>query len=1539
MPQLVFPAPGTENSLQFSSQFGGIDLGSSAAARIPNLLNYTEDLNNAQWEKGTDLIAPKSAQFNTVDSYLNDLDLLRPTVFSIVKLNSNFRFDKFQIYNSADQYVFDKDLLLLDNLYRPVRNEIDVFQITTTDRLSYLRQNIILEKNQYYTLSFYVKRGTATNLQLAVYADSAYPLLAPFSYYHLTNELFFSRISATFFYPDTVYNNPLNNTVTVYLLYPFTPPGQAGTVFLHKPQLERGQAATNYEPSVGFSLASQGAISKSNSRDLVLGAITPYPFSSNTLVAPALPITGYDYVSFDSARQYVFDTDLLPTTTPPAIQANVVTNRTFYFPYQPVAPFTANTFVRFTYASGNIGKDTVYYVNSTTNYSINIAASVLPYIGGTITDAASFTYNQNKINEINSRLNQKNLGGDAISNYYIANYYKPNFKGLKFNLDPVDQKNNLFIIPPANENQLFNINILETLSSKYKLRLPLAEDNNKRTDGIISRWYSSAYNLYIDLATYSKLTTDKFLLPIYPKDQVNIYGTSASGILKFTNIGLGALRADVENLYSLKSLGKILSVIGNRLADLTSVENRRKIVGRLAQNYFTLLKSVPDNRRVDQIRLGRLIRQSVDDRIRSNVTVTGNLTVSPINNFSLYQSTVQSIRSNRSTFTPVQRLVLTTDFWLAGSRQIVNFNRVDNDYAPLTNDTIERQLKLTNLLSSIYQTQEVRADPVRFDVGNFTRQIIVNGILNENFLYRLGRIENNTIFTPLVQNYIDQITNINFINKKLFVLQSAPDQRPAAKMIFRPTAKADGNEFFGVAKVLVRERLRTAGFADTAVTQLRKYVNEGAVGPVLRVVGQNNITYDVVRDFIFDNDFSGNTLIPLTANTNANANTVTVSVNSRMELISPAVYFDGYDDIVNSTSSIFGSLLDFHPVGTIEMFVQPVIDKQIQIIASFGDSGKNFGSDIANLNSTDIFLNKNLQVCIGKVGIAIGATSTIASAEIPETILVRTTTSLSSHKLSHLAVVFENYNIRIYIDGVQQNLIGGTQGYNFSPSQYRMAIGYSAGLISAFIPVELLLVGGGGSTGGYTNGGAGGGGGGGGVLVGTATLTRSTAYSVTIGSGGSATSAYPGSAGNNTVISLGSITYTAFGGGGGSNSASGGSGGGSFQGSTPTRNSPTQTTQSTFTGYGSGGGSGSSGGSGAGAGGGGGGAGGSGADGYATFPFGCAGFGGNGGPGFYSTITGANVAYGGGGGGGSEGLCGRGGVGGGGNGWSHCMGAGYGWSATQPGVANTGGGAGGSGGSGGTNGSGANGGSGVIVIATQENTGISVSGNLTYDQVYTRPGWNVYRLLGGTGTFQFGTSPLGGNPARAIGLSSSDPALSPQQLMNLGYSTNGFYWYRASEMSSTVQLYTQFNLADNRAWVRVFSAPFAATATVNQVGQTIPWHGILLQESNGNNRQFTYFATRQLFNTRSDTATSTSGSISGVRVFIGQAGGHGFYNTAQLPCNWGSSQNGLIASGYDGSCGSFPDAMRWGIANGSVNYSMLGSATVETWVYWTHIGS
>lgn len=1191
MPQLVFPAPGSENAAQLGSLFGGIDLDSSTAASIQNLLNYTEDISNGLWERGTDLYNPVESLFDSLGYYLNDTDSLNRQSVYITKLQSGSTLRKFDYYNAADQYVYEKDLLVRDHIYRSVRNDIDVFQITTTSRQCYLRQNINLEKNQWYTFSFYAKRGTATNLQLAVFTDTTWALIAPFSYYHLTNEATYTRISVTFFYPDITYSNPFSNQVSIYLLYPFNPPADPGTVFIMQPQLERGQATSKYEPSAALSLASQAAINKSATQARSLGVIAPYAFSSNTLTSPSLPITGYDYVRFDSTRQYLFDTDLLPTTVPAANVSNVVTNRTFYFPYQPVAPFAANTFVRFAYTSfsnrGNISQatDRVYYINSATNFSVTISASVLPYIGGTIIDAASWTRNQNKINEVNSKLSQAAIGSDPVSNYYVANYYKPNFRGLKFNLDPVDQKNNLIL---TSDSQVLRISVLGSLGLPYKLRLPLAEGHDRisRASGQILRWYSPAY---VDTGLYSKLSTDKLLLPTYLKDQQSIYRSFGAGILKITGLTLGAFSAAVENLYNLGSLGKIQSVTGNRLVDLTTVENRRRIVAKLAQNYFTVLRPVQyDPVRVNQVRISNLVRQAVNERVRSNVTVTGNLTVSPVNNFSNYQSAVQTFVFNKTSFSPAQRLLLTTDPWLAGStRQFIDTRRIDVDYPLLlVSDTVDRKLLRIDSLSSIYQKQEVRSDNIRFLVNNFTRQINLVGIKNEDYLYNIGRIATSQIFTPLVQNYLErlittgriiykpsvttnntQLPSVSVLNKKLFVLRTPADQKP-------------------VANFFIRERLRSASFTDSTLTHLRKYVNEGAVGQTLRVVGQSNITYNVAREFIFDTDFSGNSLVPLTANTNANATSITVSVNRNLQLNSPAVYFDGYDDYVTMTNFLGGSLLDFHPSSTIEMFVQPIKNRDLQIIASIGENNKPYGTSLSGLNPTEIFLNRNLQVCIGSLPPRLNQTGTgitqVVQADVPEQILAQTVSPLSPSKLSHLAIVFDNYNIRMYIDGIQQQLVGQTQGYTFSPTSNRMVIGSywatgsqpmvaSGGVVTTYgnyrvhtftgldtfnitsignlgATLDVLIVGGGGAGGSAI----GGGGGGGGVVYLPGVTPTVGSYPIVVGSGGTAAAAAQ------NVTSGSGGPSTAFGatgaGGGGSGThdtgvgVAGGSGGGAAAG-------------------------------------------------------------------------------------------------------------------------------------------------------------------------------------------------------------------------------------------------------------------------------------------------------------------------------------------------------------------------------------------------------
>ena len=181
------------------------------------------------------------------------------------------------------------------------------------------------------------------------------------------------------------------------------------------------------------------------------------------------------------------------------------------------------------------------------------------------------------------------------------------------------------------------------------------------------------------------------------------------------------------------------------------------------------------------------------------------------------------------------------------------------------------------------------------------------------------------------------------------------------------------------------------------------------------------------------------------------------------------------------------------------------------------------------------------------------------------------------------------------------------------------------------------------------------------------------------------------------------------------------------------------------------------------------------------------------------------------------------------------------------------------------------------------------------------------------------------------------PLTSPSQA-----SSDGFYLYRSGTMTNPVQLFTRVNLVDGRNWVRVFSSPFASTATVNEIGKNIPFTGFLIQNpprpSGGFSTliNYSYFSTPQLFNTRNSTALTTGGNKPGFAVYIGAAGGHGFYNpNLQRPCSWSNSV-GLVGAGFDGNCGTFPNAIRWGWGQSGVPACQMSSpGTVwDTWITW-----
>jgi hypothetical protein len=171
----------------------------------------------------------------------------------------------------------------------------------------------------------------------------------------------------------------------------------------------------------------------------------------------------------------------------------------------------------------------------------------------------------------------------------------------------------------------------------------------------------------------------------------------------------------------------------------------------------------------------------------------------------------------------------------------------------------------------------------------------------------------------------------------------------------------------------------------------------------------------------------------------------------------------------------------------------------------------------------------------------------------------------------------------------------------------------------------------------------------------------------------------------------------------------------------------------------------------------------------------------------------------------------------------------------------------------------------------------------------------------------------------------------------------GQYRFKSASMSAPQILDFVPSYYDSSAFVKVFSAPYASTPTINKIDLNIPMTKLLVQRSALDLRGVARFSSAQQFNTTvsphlypDSVANNFGGTTSSMRVFLGSAGGHGIYNAAQNTCNWGSTISGTIGAGYDGtSCGSFPNDLRFGNANSSSGpaYSN-GSGTWEYWVSW-----
>ena len=278
------------------------------------------------------------------------------------------------------------------------------------------------------------------------------------------------------------------------------------------------------------------------------------------------------------------------------------------------------------------------------------------------------------------------------------------------------------------------------------------------------------------------------------------------------------------------------------------------------------------------------------------------------------------------------------------------------------------------------------------------------------------------------------------------------------------------------------------------------------------------------------------------------------------------------------------------------------------------------------------------------------------------------------------------YGASVSITGSGNNIFTATDNPN-----YKYAFFANSGTFVANnnIICDILIVGGGGGGGARHGGGAGAGA----VIYLTNQTLNNGTYTITIGSGGNATTSGNGTNGNDSIITINSTNiYLAKGGGFGSGTGIGADGGSGGGGSAANNGGYALLTNTPSGKYGNNGGYGTGGG---GeqyySGGGGGGASSSGLNAVLNGNISTAG---NGGNGTQISITGTNTYYGGGGGGGvawNGNSAGTGGLGGGGAGSK-------GTSTATSGTANTGGGGGGSGFNGGSNGQSGAGGSGVVII-------------------------------------------------------------------------------------------------------------------------------------------------------------------------------------------------------------------------------------------------
>jgi len=122
-----------------------------------------------------------------------------------------------------------------DNTTSP-EGKVNASKITTTNASHFLYFDFTTTASTAYTFSFFIKRGTMTDLKYRVRdLSNVADIIAPTSYYSQTSNQYWERISVSFTTPSGC---------TSARVYPVSNSGVVGTVFLYGCQLEEGNEIT-----------------------------------------------------------------------------------------------------------------------------------------------------------------------------------------------------------------------------------------------------------------------------------------------------------------------------------------------------------------------------------------------------------------------------------------------------------------------------------------------------------------------------------------------------------------------------------------------------------------------------------------------------------------------------------------------------------------------------------------------------------------------------------------------------------------------------------------------------------------------------------------------------------------------------------------------------------------------------------------------------------------------------------------------------------------------------------------------------------------------------------------------------------------------------------------------------------------------------------------------------------------------------------------------------------------------------------------------